>query len=93
MNRLELVNEISKCTKMPVKQTDKFLTSFIDVVTKELKQGESVSLVGFGKWEVRKRAKRNCYNPHTKKVVSVPASTVPAFKPGKSLKMDVNKKK
>ena len=93
MNRIQLVENIAKKTKMTNSQCDKMLAALCDIVKSELKKGESVTIVGFGKWEVRKRAKRNSYNPHTKKVVITPASTVPAFKAGKALKMAVNNKK
>ena len=93
MNKLELVDKLSQKTGLGTKACDKILSQFCDIVKGELKRGGEVTLVGFGKWSVRKRAKRNAYNPHTKKHMTIPASIVPAFKAGKALKMAVNKQK
>ena len=51
-----------------------------------LKEGEKVQLVGFGSFEVKKRAARIGRNPKTKEPIDIPASTVPVFKAGKVLK-------
>ena len=62
----------------------------LDVVKETLSAGESISLVGFGTFEVRERAAREGLNPRTKEKLTIPAVKVPAFKAGKSLKAVVN---
>ena len=57
-----------------------------------LKEGDKVQLVGFGSFEVRKRAARKGRNPQTKEEIKIPASKAPVFKAGKALKDLVNKK-
>jgi DNA-binding protein HU-beta len=59
-------------------------------VTKTLKNGDSIALVGFGTFEVRNRAERTGRNPKTKEPITIPASKAAAFKPGKALKDAVN---
>lgn len=51
-----------------------------------LKNGEKVQLIGFGNFEVRERSARKGRNPQTGEEIEIPASKVPAFKPGKALK-------
>ena len=68
------------------------LNAFVDVVTESLVKGDKVQLVGFGSFEVRKRAARKGRNPQTKEEIKIPASKAPVFKAGKALKDLVNKK-
>lgn len=93
MNKKQLVEVISDKVGFDEKDVEKVITTFCNVVTDTLKRGAEVTLVGFGKWEVRKRKSRNSFNPHTRKSMTIPASTVPAFKAGKALKQAVNSKK
>ena len=76
--------------KLEKTDVDKVITSFIEVVTDELKKGEKVQLVGFGTFEVAERAAREGINPLTKKPMSIPASKAPKFKAGRGLKDAVN---
>ena len=62
----------------------------IEVVKKALKKGDSVSLVGFGTFQVRKRAARQGRNPRTGQTIKIKASKIPSFKAGKALKDAVN---
>ena len=64
--------------------------AMISVITKTLKKGESVTLVGFGTFEVRARAERQGRNPKTGEAIKINASKNPAFKAGKALKDAVN---
>lgn len=91
MNKGELVTAISEKTDTTKKSAEELLNAFIEVVTEELKKGEKIQLIGFGTFETRKRAARKGRNPQTKEEIKIPASTVPAFKAGKSLKEVVNK--
>ena len=86
MNKTELVAALATAAEVSKKDAEKVLNSFIAVVGDSLKKGDKVQLVGFGTFEARKRAARKGKNPQTKKVIDIPASTVPAFKAGKALK-------
>ena len=91
MNKAELVAAIAEKTELSKKDAEAALKAFIDVVTGELKKGGKVQLVGFGTFEVAKRAAREGINPLTKEPMSIPASKAPKFKAGKALKETVNK--
>ena len=92
MNRMELVAAIAEKTGVTKKSADESLRAFIDTVTDALVNGDKVQLVGFGSFEVRKRAARKGRNPQTKEEIKIPASKAPVFKAGKALKDLVNKK-
>ena len=91
MNRTELVAAIAERAEISKKDSEKAVKAFIDVVTEELKKEEKVQLVGFGTFEVSKRAARTGKNPQTGKAIKIPATKAPKFKAGKALKDTVNK--
>ena len=93
MNKAELVAAIAAKTELSKKDSEKALKAFIDVESEELKKGEKVQLVGFGTFEVAKRAAREGRNPQTGKTMKIAASKAPKFKAGKALKDEINKKK
>ena len=62
------------------------MSATLDVITDALKNGEKVSLVGFGTFEVRERKERQGRNPQTREPMTIPASKLPAFSAGKALK-------
>lgn len=68
----------------------KALSAFTDTVTSAMKNGDKVQLVGFGTFEVSKRAARTGRNPRTGETVEIAASATPKFKAGKALKNAVN---
>lgn len=92
MNKAELVEAIAHSTKLSKKEVETILKSFTDTVSKELKKKGKVQLVGFGTFEVSKRAAREGRNPQTGATMKIPASYAPKFKAGKALKDMVNKK-
>ena len=92
MNKSDLIAAIAAKTGDTKKSAEETLNAFIDVVTDALVKGEKVQLVGFGSFEVRKRAARKGRNPQTKEEIKIPASKAPVFKAGKALKDLVNKK-
>lgn len=92
MNKTELVAAMAKAAELPKKDAEKALKAFIDVVSGELKKGHKVQLVGFGTFEVTKRAAREGRNPQTGDTMKIAASKAPKFKAGKALKDAVNKK-
>ena len=92
MNKTELIEAMAKANKLSKKENEEVLSSFVDVVTKELKKGGKIQLVGFGTFEVGKRAARTGRNPQTGAEIKIKASKAPKFKAGKALKDAVNKK-
>ncbi len=86
MNKTELVAAIAEKAALSKKDAEKALNAFVGTVEDALKKGDKIQLVGFGTFEVRERAARECINPQTKAKVQVPASKVPAFKAGQALK-------
>ena len=67
------------------------MSATFDAITAALKDGDKVQLVGFGSFEVKKRAARVGRNPKTKESIEIPASVGPVFKAGKALKDAVAK--
>ena len=86
MNREELIAEISKSAKVTKKAAAEVLTATIDAIQATVKNGNKVTLVGFGTFEPRKRAARTGRNPQTGKAIKIAAKTVPAFSAGKKFK-------
>lgn len=91
MNKSELVANIAQKVGSSKKSAEENLDAMIEIISEELKNGNNIKLVGFGNFETRKRAARKGRNPRTKEEIKIPASTVPVFKAGKSLKDAVNK--
>ena len=90
MNKAELVEEIASSTGESRRLVQNVLDTYIEVVQKQVKKGEKVSLPGFGTFERRARAARTARNPQTGDPIKVKASKVPAFKPGAGFKTFVN---
>ena len=84
MNKTELVAAMADAAGLSKKDAEKALKAFTDVVAEELKKDGKVQLVGFGTFEVSKRAAREGRNPQTGKTMSIPASKAPKFKAGKA---------
>lgn len=85
MNKSELVEKLAKDAGITKTQANAALDSFVDAVTKTLKKGDKVTLVGFGTFSVSKRAARNGRNPQTGAVIKIKAKKVARFKAGKEL--------
>ena len=92
MNKTELIAAVAAETKVSKKEAGAVVDAVIDNVTKALKKGDKVQLIGFGTFEVRKRTARVAKNPRTGEAVKVPATKAPAFKAGAALKKAVNTK-
>ena len=92
MNKSDLIAAISAKTGTTKKDAEAALNAFVSVVTEALEKDEKVQLVGFGSFEVRKRAARKGRNPQTKEEIKIPASKAPVFKAGKALNDLVNNK-
>ncbi len=92
MNKADLVAAVAAKTGDTKKAAEATVNAFVDVVTSALVKGDKVGLVGFGSFEVRKRAARKGRNPQTREEIKIPASKSPVFRAGKSLKDLVNKR-
>ena len=92
MNKADLIAKIAEEADLSKKSAEAALNAFVGAVESALKKGEKVQLVGFGSFEVRKRAARKGRNPQTKEEIRIPASKAPVFRAGKALKDLVNKK-
>lgn len=90
MNKAELISAIADKTSLSKKDAESAIKAFTEVIAEELKKGEKVQLVGFGTFEVSKRAARVGRNPQTGKEMKIPASKAPKFKAGKALKDSIN---
>ena len=90
MNKAELIAAIAEQANLTKADAGRALDGLTQAIENTLKVGESVTLVGFGSFEVRARAERSGRNPQTGEAITIAASKTPAFKPGKSLKDAVN---
>ena len=88
MLKKDLVDKIAS-TGLTKRQAGDALDAVLEAISGSLKNGEPVLLTGFGKFEVRTRAARTGINPKTLAKIQLPATKVPAFKPGKALKSAV----
>jgi DNA-binding protein HU-beta len=85
MNKAELIAKMAEDAGVTKTQANHSLDSFVSAVTKTLKGGGKVTLVGFGTFSVSKRAARNGRNPQTGAVIKIKAKKVAKFKAGKEL--------
>ncbi len=92
MNKTELVAAVAEKSGLTKKDAEAAIKAFTETVSDQLKKGDKVQLVGFGTFEVTKRAKREGRNPRTGEAMDIPASKAPRFKAGKALKDLVNKR-
>ena len=87
MNKTELIAAVAeKAGFSSKKEAEKAVNAFTAVVEDALKKGEKVQLIGFGTFEVKKRAARKGRNPQTKQEITIKASKAPVFKAGQALK-------
>lgn len=85
MNKAELISAIAEKSGLTKLDSKKALDAFVASVTEALKEGEKVSLVGFGTFSVAERAARTGVNPATKQVITIPSKKVAKFKVGSDL--------
>jgi len=86
MNKAELIEAIAKKAELSKKDSEKALNAAVEAITAALKDGDKVSMVGFGTFETKIRAERIGRNPKTKEEIKIAATRVPGFKAGKALK-------
>ena len=90
MKKNELVLAVSEAANVSKKEAEAVITATFEVIASEIKNGEAIRVPGFGTFSTRVRGERTARNPRTNETVTLPATTVPVFKPGKELKARVN---
>ncbi len=90
MNKAELIDAIAAAAELSKADAGRALDATVSAITKALKKGDTVTVIGFGSFVVRERAARTGRNPKTKEEIQIPASKNPVFKAGKALKDAVN---
>jgi DNA-binding protein HU-beta len=93
MNKSQLVEAVASDSGLSKTDSSRAIESLLDTVTKTLKKGDEVSITGFGKFSVVKRAARQGVNPRTGERVKIKASKAPKFSAGAALKQAVSPKK
>lgn len=86
MNKMDLVNKVAEMANLKKKDAETAVNSVFAAIEEALAAGDKVQIIGFGTFETRERSARSGRNPQTGESISIPASTVPAFKPGNRLK-------
>ena len=89
MNKAELITKIAEKANLSKKEAAAALAALTATITDTLKDGECLTLVGFGTFEVKTRAARTGKNPRTGEAIQIAESKIPTFKPGKGLKSAV----
>ena len=90
MNKSELIDAVAASADLSKAAATQAVDAVLSAVSKSLKKGDQVTLVGFGTFLVRERAARTGRNPRTGDEIQIAAQKVPAFKAGKALKDAVN---
>lgn len=90
MNKSELIEAVAQSADISKAAAGRAVDAFVDSIADALKEGDQVTLVGFGTFTVRERAARTGRNPRTGETINIPASKIPGFKAGKALKDSVN---
>jgi DNA-binding protein HU-beta len=90
MNKADLVNSISEKTGLTKSKTNEVVDAFVSSITESLKNGEKVTLVGFGTFATTKKEARKGRNPKTGETIEIPSKTVAKFKAGSELSKSVN---
>lgn len=89
MNKQEMVASVAEKSGLSKKDSEKAVNAFVEAIKEALANGQKVTIVGFGTFEVRQRQARTGRNPQTGEPMYIPAQKVPAFRPGKELKESV----
>lgn len=90
MNKAELIDAVADSADISKAAAGRAVDGAIDAITNALRKGDTVTLVGFGTFSVRKRKARTGRNPRTGEEIKINASKVPGFKAGKALKDAIN---
>ena len=90
MNKSELIDQLALSTELNKITATRVIDALLDVISDRLRQGDTVTLSGFGTFTVSNRAARNGRNPRTGEMIAIPASKSPRFNAGKRLKDPLN---
>jgi DNA-binding protein HU-beta len=90
LNKKELIDSIADVAEIDKTTAQKALDSTLMSLSKSLKKGDTIALVGFGTFSVSKREARQGKNPQNGDVIHIPAKNVVRFKPGKNLSEKIN---
>ena len=90
MTKTELIVNVAEKAGIDRKKADKAVNAVFDAIKQALVEGDKVQIIGFGTFENRTRSARKGRNPRNGEVIDIPASKLPSFKAGKSLKESVN---
>jgi DNA-binding protein HU-beta len=90
MNKGELIEAMADSADISKAAASRAFEGMVAAITEALKEGDQVSLVGFGTFQVKERGARTGRNPQTGAAIDIPASRTPSFKAGKALKDAVN---
>ncbi|MBT3093099.1 MAG: HU family DNA-binding protein [Candidatus Thiodiazotropha endolucinida] len=90
MNKAELIEAMAESADISKAAAGRALDGMVDAVTKAMKEGDTLALVGFGTFSVKERAAREGRNPQTGETIKIKASRIPSFKAGKALKDAIN---
>ncbi len=96
MNKQDLIGALAKrldVTRARAAEITEHFFAADGMIATELRRGGKVAISGFGNFEIRMRAAREGRNPRTGKIITIKASTIPAFRAGKALKDLVNRKR
>ena len=88
-NKQDLIAKVAETAELSKKQAALVVNTVFETISESLSNGEKVQIIGFGSFDVRKRAERKGRNPQTGAELVIPASKVPGFKAGKALKETV----
>lgn len=86
MTKAEFISAVAEKAEISKKDAEAVVNAVTESITEALKDGEKVSLVGFGTFEVKERSARTGMNPRTKEVIEIPATKSPSFKAGSAFK-------
>jgi DNA-binding protein HU-beta len=93
LTKTELISVVANKAGLPKAAAEKAINATTEAIEDALKKGDKVTLVGFGTFDVAKRAERTGVNPRTRAAIKIKASKAPRFRPGKAFKEIVNKGK
>ena len=86
MTKAEFISAVAEKAEISKKDAEAVVNAVTESITEALKDGEKVSLVGFGTFEVKERSARTGMNPRTKEIIEIPATKSPSFKAGAAFK-------
>ena len=90
MNKAELIDAVADAADISKAAAGRSVDTVLEVITESLKNGNAVTLVGFGTFSTRRREARTGRNPRTGEPIQIAASNLAVFKAGKALKDALN---